>query len=42
LGARCDNALAAAVLLAFDVRPSMSTLDAALAAFALVLLCLGI
>jgi hypothetical protein len=41
LGASSDNSLAAAVLLAFDVRPSMSTLEAALAAFALVLLCLG-
>ncbi len=29
---RCDRALAAAVLLALDVRPSRSTFDAALAA----------
>jgi hypothetical protein len=39
LGARCDSALAAAVLLALLVRPSRRTFDAAFAAFALV--CLG-
>lgn len=36
LGARCDNADAAAVFDAADVRGSRSTLDAADAAFALV------
>ena len=41
-GARCDSALAAAVLLALDVRPSLSTLEAAFAAFAPVRLCLAI
>jgi hypothetical protein len=40
-GARCDRALAAAVLLAFEVHPFPKTFEAAFAAFALVLLCLG-
>jgi hypothetical protein len=42
LGARCESALAAAVLLALLVLPSRRTFDAALAAFALVRLCFAI
>lgn len=38
-GAACASALAAAVLLSLPVRPSRSTLDAAVAAFSLVFLC---
>ena len=41
-GARCDSALAAAGLLALDVRPSLRTLEAAFAAFVPVRLCLAI
>ena len=39
-GAACASALAAAVLLSLPVRPSRSTLLAAVAAFSLVFLCL--
>lgn len=38
LGALCDKAEPAAVFEALDVRPSLKTLEAALAALALVLL----